>query len=476
MVGVAFDPTEVQGNILRCYKTNLVRHVVVEITNRDLARWFLGLAAQGGGENVPAITRESHWHHKWRPGEKPKLCVNIGFTFAGLRAMGLAGNHLASFPTEFAQGMPARARKLGDVGDSAPDTWTDAFRTPARVHAMFSLHGADSDTIRRATDQIGAAFGVLGWCDGRARTDGSVFFRYKDGIGQPHLAHEDAQDLTQVTRHHSRGWQPEDPLGTILLGHDTRFEDILFQIPSPDALGRNGTFNAFRMLAQDCWGFEDFLTRAADDLERSDAGRILLPPGGEARIVDGHTRHAALREIVAAQMCGRWRDGVPYGVAPEGSRDFKDKSFDRFDYPAGSRCPVGSHIRRANPRGGAIVQRIAQHTRRLVRRGMIYGPEMGDTRDTAERGLLGNFIGASLGAQFEAVMCDWINLGLQHPAITGTNDPLIGANAPETDWFDLVLPGGGSFRLRGLPRFVTTRGGAYLFVPSLPAITHLARG
>ena len=41
---------------------------------------------------------------------------------------------------------------------------------------------------------------------------------------------------------------------------------------------------------------------------------------------------------------------------------------------------------------------------------------------TNERGLLGNFIGANLGAQYEAVMCDWVNLGLQDPDITGAND------------------------------------------------------
>ena len=95
-------------------------------------------------------------------------------------------------------------------------------------------------------------------------------------------------------------------------------------------------------------------------------------------------------------------------------------------------------------------------------------------RTWLERGLLGNFIGASLSAQFEAVMYDWVNLGLQHPDITGANDPLIGANARETSWFDLSLKRDRTHRLRGLPRFVTTRGGAYAFVPSLTAIRYLA--
>ena len=154
----------------------------------------------------------------------------------------------------------------------------------------------------------------------------------------------------------------------------------------------------------------------------------------------------------------------------------KPVSQTNFDYDRTSRCPAGSHMRRVNPRGGTIVQRIANYTRRLVRRGMSYGPDYNpDHPDDEERGLLGNFIGASLGAQYEAIMCDWLNLGLQDPDVTGANDPLIGANTRETSWFDLSLRNGGSIRLRGFPRFVIARGGAYTFLPSLPAIEYLSK-
>jgi hypothetical protein len=57
--------------------------------------------------------------------------------------------------------------------------------------------------------------------------------------------------------------------------------------------------------------------------------------------------------------------------------------------------------------------------------------------------------------------------------VTGSNDPLIGANAPETGWFDVVLKSGTTFRLRTLPRFVRARGGAYTFLPSITAIRYL---
>jgi hypothetical protein len=110
---------------------------------------------------------------------------------------------------------------------------------------------------------------------------------------------------------------------------------------------------------------------------------------------------------------------------------------------------------------------------------MPYGPFYDPTkpRDPSkpepERGLLGNFIGASLGAQFEAMSCDWLNLSLQDPRITGSNDPITGTNDPDTSWFDLPLKCGNTIRLRGLPEFVSTRGGAYTFLPSLSAIRYL---
>ena len=72
-------------------------------------------------------------------------------------------------------------------------------------------------------------------------------------------------------------------------------------------------------------------------------------------------------------------------------------------------------------------------------------------------------------------MCDWINLGLQDPNITGANDRLLGANTPETSWFDMTLAG---WRFNPPVRFPTSdiyaRGGAYTFLPSIAAIKYLS--
>ena len=101
---------------------------------------------------------------------------------------------------------------------------------------------------------------------------------------------------------------------------------------------------------------------------------------------------------------------------------------------------------------------------------MPYGPKYAPGEPGGiERGLLGSFMCADLSAQFEATQYDWINLGLQDPRITGSNDPLLGANEENASWFDLPTSQG-SVRLRGLPRFVRTRGGAYTFMPGISGL------
>lgn len=460
---------DVQGNILRSYSRHLVRHLMLEVTDARAARRFLGVAVNGGSDAVPRITPGSDWGK-----DTPPSNFNIGLTYEGLKALGVSRRTLGTFPIEFAEGMTKRSMKLGDFGDSAPDKWPVPFDAPEKLHIVASIHADKEDELDRVEAQVAKAFTVRGTRDGRGLGRGKVFFGYKDSISQPKFKW--VKNPKQATVE-----EPLDPLGTILLGYPTSMEDMTFGVPQPDALGLNGSFNAFRVLAQASYEFEIYLDEAADFLLKHKDVDKLLPPGAEKTVGKGLDRRAALREIVAAQMCGRWRNGTPYELSPDTMDPDPDVSPTNFDYTAQSRCPAGAHMRRANPRGGPIVQRIATYTRRLVRRGMSYGPEFDPETfdrknpDKRERGLLGNFLGANLGAQFEAVMCDWLNVGLQSPDITGSNDPLLGANTPETSRFDLTLPKGGRITIRGFPRFVRVRGGAYTFLPSLTAIRYLSK-
>jgi deferrochelatase/peroxidase EfeB len=482
---------DVQGNILRGYRKQRVRYLMLKVTDATAARRWLTNSLTGS-DGVPQITSESS--ERWEKEKKPGTCFNIGLTYEGLRTLGTPAASLADFPTEFKEGMTKRAVKLADVGPSAPENWEKPFDQPAQIHIIASIYVGNAskpdaavevaqlDAAQRAAVADKWGLSLLGTRDGWCFNGDYVHFNYTDNISQPKFA--EIHNTDDYGEYPDWDSQPMAPLGTVLLGYETNFEGLKWRVPRPPALGFNGSFNAFRVLEQDVVGFEEYLTTAANYLLAHPKVDQLLPPGAEVKIGAGLSRRDALREVVAANMCGRWRNGVPLALSPDTPNPSTPVSKTNFDYDSGSRCPYGAHIRRCNPRGAQIVQRVANHSRRLVRRGMPYGPayvhdpavhDPSKPRDPKEpkRGLLGNFIGANLGAQFEAMSCDWLNLGLQDPRVTGSNDPLLGANDPVTGWFDLPLPSGEPIRLRALPRFVTTRGGAYTFLPSLSAIGYL---
>jgi hypothetical protein len=162
------------------------------------------------------------------------------------------------------------------------------------------------------------------------------------------------------------------------------------------------------------------------------------------------------------------------------------------DDTLGLRCPIGSHIRRNNPRNEAVTGTDATH-HRIVRRAMPYGPAYDPARpDSTPRGLIGYFINGSLTNQFEFLQGQW-NLtdgfvmsatgpggpgaGNAHFNISG-EDLFLGVNDPSGSSFTLPVPGPrkNNTHVTGFPRLITTRGGAYCFLPSITGLRYLAAG
>ena len=173
------------------------------------------------------------------------------------------------------------------------------------------------------------------------------------------------------------------------------------------------------------------------------------------------------------------------------------------------RCPFGAHIRRANPRnadlpGGAgglllCLIRIFGFRRQgictdlvastcfycILRRGREYGPGLSledalrpDRADGAERGLHFICLNANISRQFEFVQNAWI-MGTKFNGLTGESDPLLGnrepiPGCPLTNGFSIPRENTLPRRITGIPQFVTVRGGAYFFLPSLRALRYLA--
>lgn len=444
---------DTQGNVLEAYGQDYgyVHHLVVTVGDAAEAR----TALRSMVDHAPGPVKIASGADSTGP------FVNLGITWLGLEALGVPSSSLRTFPPEFRAGMVARAARLGDIGPSGPDFWVGGLGAPAIVHLIFTVHATSREAVRDKSDQVLAAGQAGAWrrlsCfeghallhpDSNKRVE---HFGFRDGLSQPRFE--------GIGRRPPAPTEPIEPLGVVLLGHPTSTPHVAVRVPEPSPLGHQGSFSAFRVLGQDVAAFRDFVARTAAERGLS-------------------------TELVMAKLCGRWPNGVPLAVARTAEdaeaylasgRALND--FDLSDDQDGRLCPVGSHVRRANPRRAHIVQRPANRTRRLVRRGMPFGdwlesdaPPDGPRR----RGLLGNFLCASLSTQFEAMQYDWINLGLQDPGITGTNDPLVGTNDPRTSSFTFWTLEHQWLTLTGISSFTETMGGAYCFVPSMPALRWIA--
>ncbi len=182
------------------------------------------------------------------------------------------------------------------------------------------------------------------------------------------------------------------------------------------------------------------------------------------------------QELLAAKLMGRWRSGAPLALATE-----KDdpaiaddpRRNNNFNYgemdPQGYAVPLGSHIRRMNPRDTAVnIQR-----RKVLRRGATYGPPLpeGSREDGVDRGIAAFVICASLVRQFEFVQNVWVNDPKFHE-LGNERDPMIGT---QDGTFDFTIPRRPvRKKIKGLPVFTTVRGGAYFFLPGIKALQYLA--
>src|SRR5204862_6124551 len=100
---------------------------------------------------------------------------------------------------------------------------------------------------------------------------------------------------------------------------------------------------------------------------------------------------------------------------------------------------------------------------RILRRGRAYGAP------GEPRGLLFVALGASIARGFEFIQQTW-NVNPNFRGLHGEPDALVGSGGGV-----LTVPANPvRLRLRALPRFVTTRGGGYFFLPAISALRRLA--
>src|SRR5580658_3207424 len=292
------DPAKTQGFVMRGYDFTFTRYFALTVKDAAKARAFIQ-SLVSGEVAWPAITIASQW-----ASPKPNRCLNIGFTYRGLGALGVSQPTLtASFGANsdhnsFALGAVAQAPVVGDVGTSAPANW---LFSDSDFDVMLIIWGATQDVIAEDTKTLEQLMDggfeaptPARIFDSQALDDRKVWFGYKDGIAQPHVAGVPfAQDP-------DGGQELVDPSG-FMLGTSLTDTYLGRSVPTPP-LGLHGCFGAFRILEQDVDGFE------------KQAERLAADPAFRGRYGITNAAHAV--EAVKALICGRWTNGVSLSVFP----------------------------------------------------------------------------------------------------------------------------------------------------------------
>ncbi|HEX2413077.1 MAG TPA: Dyp-type peroxidase [Solirubrobacteraceae bacterium] len=432
-----------QGNLLRGYTYPCAAYLFLHVLDADRARALLA-------RMVPQVATAE----PWTAGEPPSA-LDIAFTASGLAALDVP---LDSFPEAFREGMAARAQRLGDRGPSAPSGWEPGLGT-GEAHALVTIHAVDEARLEARREElrgVGAAGAVSIVHEQRAAalTGGRDHFGFFDGIAQPAVEGSGVAGRPGDGQPDGAGgWRPVRT-GEFLHGYEDE-DGRLAEAPAAP-FDRNGTFAVWRKLAMDVAALRRFV---------AEEGRRF--PGGP--------------ELLAAKLVGRWPDGSPLVRAPEqpdaalaaDPRRINDFTFS--EDPDGLRCPLGAHVRRAHPRDapGFFAGRLTNR-HRIIRRGRPYGPPLPAGQlddDGAERGLVFVCFNADIWRQFETVQALWIDDG--DPFGLGADkDFLVGE--PTDGGGKMTIQGRPPYFLRPQPRFVTVRGGEYLYRPSMSGLRALA--
>ncbi len=412
----------------------------------------------------------------------------IAFTAVGLRKLGIDESIIQRFSPEFVEGMAGdenRSRRLGDIGKNAPEKWCWGVgdREP---HILLILLAKDAAQLAALVGRMleRAEGNGLSKIDILPTSDmgGLEPFGFVDGGSQPSFDWD--RPRTPGTNA-DRDYTNLLALGELLLGYRNEY-GLLTERPllaadeknaailrrdghpsAPGDLGLNGSYLVFRQLDQHVPRFWQWVA--------SEAARV-----------------GVTSDEFAESMVGRRLDGKPLADLTIGRTipgvEARDSGINGFLYdtdPDGLSCPLGSHIRRANPRTGdapggkqgpldnllvtlgLTFRRDRRPTastlpwprnttvwpfarseddavasarfHRILRRGREYGeqidrkmamdPAAEDPEQAPKAGIHFICLNANIARQFEFIQAAWIATA-KFAALTGEQDPLLGNREP----------------------------------------------
>ncbi|KAK0516663.1 hypothetical protein JMJ35_001266 [Cladonia borealis] len=408
-------------------------------------------------EQIPKITQSKK--DAAEQGKAPRILemsgVNIAFTHKGLILMGITDEIGDS---AFDAGMLAGAAALGDKGTTSASgefipNWVPAFKHD--IHGVILITGDRHETVDRKLAQIENIF-----CVGAHnalihevyRTVGDVrpgkekgheHFGFMDGISNPAV-----QDVTT----NPFPGQETIPQGIVLLGREGDAPTIGTP-PKPvtrPPWALDGSFLTFRYLFQLVPEFNSFLEHNP------------IPEVPDRELGS---------ELLGARLVGRWKSGAPIDITP--TQDDPDLGGTQIETTTSALLFPATRLIKTD----ALSRRTSNATtsRRIVRAGIAFGPEVTDVEKNGTlygRGLLFAAYQSNLVNGFQFLQQSWAN-NTSFPPKKGTPgfDPIIGqapdggprtmsGTNPNNQTTELYLP----------QEWVVPKGGEYFFSPSIPAL------
>lgn len=457
------DLEDIQGMVTRGYGS-LYETAYLHLTVKDAAKTKSWLS-----EILPLISSADHTN-------KSNKTLHIAFAKNGLKEIGLFEENLLNFPIPFREGLSTenRNRILGDYGENAPKNWNWGTQNDEQILLIF--HATDitsmDDFLASEKERIAKNEGlaIVREMRGNLGKDNKEPFGFHDGISQPIIkgSGKSGPEMDIVeTGEFILGYKNERdeyPFSPFISKEQGDLSLLTTQYKGVKDLGHNGTFMVFRQMQQHV----DEFWQAMENHTKNADGSV----NEEAKIK------------LAAKCVGRWPSGASLVNFPDkdpgGSYDNDDFGYADKD-PHGERCPLGSHLRRNNPRDSFRFYDKKQSIKiskrhRIIRRGRKYHLPSKDA-SSEEIGLHFICFNADIELQFEFIQHVWANNN-QLDKLSNDIDVIIGVPDEENPDNDR-----GQFTVQkepvnefyeGWKRFVTIRGGAYYFFPSISAIRYLS--
>lgn len=465
--------SEIQAYLFNDYKEmGCSRYYLMQVKDSTAAKKFFASVADNITNANTAIT---------------ETCLNIGLTSNGFIALGYNNEeNMHTFSREFREGMVTdhRQRLLGDFDSSDPSKWQWGGPGNERIDVIMMVFGKDDaiaeNYFQLLKQKFEPGFSVVHILNGKSLPNEREHFGFRDGISQP---------VIKGSGLNPAGNNNDINPGEFVLGYQNEYDILpdtpIVKVPQGKLdllsnnhdghkdIGRNGTYFVLRHLEQNVDGFWNFLKKQTIDEH-------------------GNTNNLEATRI-AAKMMGRWPSGAPLvkhpntdpgGDSNDNSFNYINKDKDGNEDKDGTKCPFGSHIRRMNPRDhfeestpGVSLKLTRRH--RIIRRVRSYGEDFigsaENHKPNGEVGLLFGCFNANISKQFEFIQYTWAN-SPKFKRLYDDPDPIIGVREKPAagvqqnftipqETINKVVP--------DMQRFITVKGGAYFFFPSVTVLKFL---